>query len=87
MAFVACTPKGILAMLKHENIAIAGKRAVVVGRSNIVGMPVAHLLQNAHATVTVCHSKTVNLPEIVKSADILVAAVGVPNMIQGFSYF
>ena len=70
-------------LLESENVQFAGKRAVVVGRSNIVGMPVAHLLQNQHATVTVCHSRTENLEEIVKQADILVVAVGVPNLVKG----
>ncbi|KAJ3368839.1 tetrahydrofolate synthase [Kappamyces sp. JEL0680] len=82
-SFVACTPMGIIELLRHENVAMSGKRAVVIGRSNIVGMPVSHLLQKEHATVTVCHSKTENLSEIVKTADIVVAAVGVPNLVQG----
>jgi methylenetetrahydrofolate dehydrogenase (NADP+)/methenyltetrahydrofolate cyclohydrolase/formyltetrahydrofolate synthetase len=69
-SFVACTPKGILHLLKKENISLDGKRAVVIGRSNIVGMPVAHLLQHENATVTVCHSKTVGMEAIVKEADI-----------------
>lgn len=81
--FEACTPRGIMALLKSENIILKGKTAVVVGRSNIVGMPVAHLLQNEDATVTVCHSQTPNIPEIVKTADILVVAIGSPEMIKG----
>lgn len=81
--FVACTPKGILALLKSEGVKISGKKAVVIGRSNIVGMPVSHLLQHEDATVTVCHSRTVGLEDIVKTADILVAAVGIPNLVQG----
>lgn len=73
---VACTPNGVMQMLKREGIQTRGKNAVVVGRSNIVGKPMAMLLLNADATVTVCHSKTVNLKEICASADILVAAIG-----------
>ena len=74
--FVACTPRGIMELIRSTGIDIRGKRAVVVGRSNIVGKPIAMLLLNADATVTVCHSKTENLAEITSSADILVAAVG-----------
>ncbi len=70
-------------LLKSENFQIAGKRAVVIGRSNIVGMPVAHLLQNEDATVTVCHSKTQGLEDIIRQADIVVAAVGVANLVKG----
>lgn len=73
---VACTPNGVMKMLEREGIEIKGKNAVVVGRSNIVGKPMAMLLLNADATVTVCHSKTQNLREICASADILVAAIG-----------
>lgn len=75
-AFVPCTPKGVMAMLASANISVAGKHAVVVGRSNIVGKPMAQLLLNADATVTICHSKTKNLAEMTRQADILVAAVG-----------
>ncbi len=71
-----CTPAGIMEMLKYEGIDVAGKNCVVIGRSNIVGKPMAMLLLAASGTVTVCHSKTRNLAEITKSADILVAAVG-----------
>lgn len=71
-----CTPAGIMEMLKYEGIDVAGKNCVVIGRSNIVGKPMAMLLLAASGTVTVCHSKTTNLAEITKSADILVAAVG-----------
>lgn len=71
-----CTPAGIMEMLKYEGIEIAGKNCVVIGRSNIVGKPMAMLLINASGTVTVCNSKTQNLAEITKKADILVAAVG-----------
>ncbi len=73
---VACTPNGVMKMLEREGIEIKGKNAVVIGRSNIVGKPMAMLLLNADATVTVCHSKTVNLKEICSNADILVAAIG-----------
>ncbi len=73
---VACTPRGIMELIRSTGVSIAGKRAVVIGRSNIVGKPVAQLLLAADATVTVCHSKTENLAEITRVADILVAAVG-----------
>lgn len=75
-ACVACTPLGVMKMLESENIEISGKRAVVIGRSVTVGKPMALLLLNADATVTVCHSRTKNLKEICKEADILVAAIG-----------
>jgi methylenetetrahydrofolate dehydrogenase (NADP+)/methenyltetrahydrofolate cyclohydrolase len=78
---VACTPNGVMKMLEREGIEIKGKNAVVVGRSNIVGKPMAMLLLNANATVTVCHSKTQDLNGICKSADILVAAIGKPKFI------
>lgn len=73
---VACTPNGVMKMLEREGIALKGKNAVVIGRSNIVGKPMAMLLLNADATVTVCHSKTANLKEICRGADVLVAAIG-----------
>lgn len=76
-----CTPKGILRLLKEYNIDIEGKNAVVVGRSNIVGRPLAQMLLNENATVTICHSRTRNLKEITQTADILISAVGVPNLI------
>lgn len=79
----ACTPAGIIELLKRYNIAIAGKRAVVVGRSDIVGKPAALLLLHEHATVTICHSKTRDLPAVCREADILVAAMGRPAMITG----
>ena len=78
---VACTPLGVMEMLSRSNIPVAGKRAVVVGRSNIVGRPMALLLLNADATVTVCHSKTKDLSEECRRADILVAAIGKPKFI------
>lgn len=74
--FSPCTPAGIIELLKEYNIEIAGKHAVVIGRSDIVGKPMANLLLNNNATVTICHSKTQNLAEITKQADILIAAVG-----------
>ncbi len=80
---VPCTPLGIMELLRRYNIQIAGKRAVVVGRSNIVGRPMALLLLNADATVTVCHSKTVDLKAETLQADILIAAVGKPKFITG----
>lgn len=73
---VACTPNGVMKMLEREGIEVKGKNAVVIGRSNIVGKPMAMLLLNADATVTICHSKTANLKEICAKADILVAAIG-----------
>ncbi len=81
-SFVSATPLGIMKILRHYGITIAGKHAVVVGRSAILGKPVAMLLINADATVTVCHSKTAGLPEILQQADIVVAAVGRPRFIQ-----
>ena len=78
---VPCTPAGIIAILKRSNIPISGREAVVVGRSEIVGKPVAMLLINANATVTVCHSKTHDLPAVCRRADILVAAIGRAGMI------
>lgn len=78
---VACTPKGIIKLLKQTGLPIAGKRAVVVGRSNIVGLPVAKLLLDENATVTIAHSRTENLAEVTKQADILVVAVGRPGTV------
>ena len=80
--FVPCTPKGVIELIKATGIEICGKRAVVVGRSNIVGMPVFNLLNALNATVTLCHSKTRDLPEILASADIVVAAIGCPEFIK-----
>jgi methylenetetrahydrofolate dehydrogenase (NADP+) / methenyltetrahydrofolate cyclohydrolase len=71
-----CTPSGIIELLDRSNIPISGARAVVIGRSNIVGKPVALLLLHRHATVTICHSRTADLPDVARSADILVAALG-----------
>lgn len=81
-AFLPCTPYGIMVLLEETGIAIAGKNVVVVGRSNIVGKPVGQLFLNQHATVTYCHSKTKDLKLHTKQADILVAAVGIPNFIK-----
>jgi methylenetetrahydrofolate dehydrogenase (NADP+) / methenyltetrahydrofolate cyclohydrolase len=81
--FIPCTPNGCIEMLKRCGIPIAGAEAVVVGRSNIVGVPVAALLTNADATVTICHSKTRDLPGHVRRADIVVAAIGRPEFVRG----
>ena len=81
--FVSCTPAGIIELLKRSNIDIVGKHCVVVGRSNIVGKPISLLLLREHGTVTICHSKTNNLTEILQEADIVVAAIGVPKFIKG----
>lgn len=80
--FVSCTPAGIIQLLKRSGIEIEGKECVVVGRSNIVGKPMAMLLLRENGTVTVCHSKTTNLKEVCRRADILVVAVGKPKMID-----
>jgi methylenetetrahydrofolate dehydrogenase (NADP+)/methenyltetrahydrofolate cyclohydrolase len=82
-AFYPCTPWGVMKLFEHEGIAVEGRHAVVVGRSNIVGKPMALLLLHAGATVTVCHSKTPDLAAMTRQADILVAAVGRPRMIRG----
>jgi len=79
--FVPCTPAGIMEMLQYENIDITGKSCVVIGRSNIVGKPMSMLLLHKNGTVTICHSKTKNLRDVCKNADILVAAVGRPNFV------
>jgi methylenetetrahydrofolate dehydrogenase (NADP+) / methenyltetrahydrofolate cyclohydrolase len=81
--FIPCTPAGILEILDREGVAIKGRHAVVVGRSEIVGKPVALLLLHRHATVTICHSRTENLGAETRRADILVAAVGRPRLITG----
>jgi len=79
---MACTPKGILELMDRSAIPIEGKRAVIVGRSNIVGKPVALMLLNRHATVTVCHTKTQDLSLVTRQAEILIAAAGKPEMIR-----
>ena len=80
-AFISCTPYGVVKMLEAYNIPVEGKRAVIIGRSNIVGKPLIQCLLNKNATVTVCHSKTKNIDEITKQADILVAALGKPKFV------
>ena len=79
--FVPCTPKGIMRLLKEYQIDVVGKHCVVLGRSNLVGRPVAQLLLNENATVTICHSKTQNLSEFTKQADIIVVAIGRANFL------
>lgn len=79
---VSCTPKGIIEVLDYANIQIEGKHAVVIGRSNIVGMPVSKLLLDRNATVTICHSRTKNLAEITNTADIIIAAVGKAKFVK-----
>lgn len=81
--FVACTPSGCMRMLAEAGVDPRGKRAVVIGRSTIVGKPMALLLLAAHATVTICHSRTAELPARVREADIVVAAVGRPELVRG----
>ncbi|XP_070513469.1 C-1-tetrahydrofolate synthase, cytoplasmic isoform X1 [Cardiocondyla obscurior] len=81
--FVPCTPNGCIELIKKSGVTIAGAQAVVLGRSKIVGTPVAELLKWHNATVTVCHSKTKNLPDVVRQADILVVGIGQPEMVKG----
>jgi methylenetetrahydrofolate dehydrogenase (NADP+)/methenyltetrahydrofolate cyclohydrolase len=81
--FLPCTPAGIIELIKESKIDITGKNCVVVGRSNIVGKPMSMLLLHSNGTVTICHSKTENLEEIIKSADILVVAIGKPHFVNG----
>lgn len=81
-AYGSCTPQGIMHLLEYHQIELAGKHAVVVGRSAILGKPMAMMLLNANCTVTICHSKTVNLAEHIRQADIVVGAVGVPELIK-----
>ena len=85
-ALVSCTPAGIMQMLRRSGISVEGKRCVVAGRSNIVGKPMARLLLAANGTVTVCHSRTRNMEEILKEADIFVAAVGRPHFFHADSF-
>jgi len=80
-ALAACTPSGVIELLERSNVAIAGARAVVIGRSDIVGKPMALLLLHRHATITICHSRTVDLPRVASGADILVAAIGRPGFV------
>ncbi|MEE2677507.1 MAG: bifunctional methylenetetrahydrofolate dehydrogenase/methenyltetrahydrofolate cyclohydrolase FolD [Myxococcota bacterium] len=79
----ACTPLGVMKILEQHDIPLESARAVVIGRSALVGKPVSLLLQHAHATVTMCHSRTADLPGTCREADVLVAAVGVPRLVQG----
>lgn len=79
--FLPCTPAGIMELIKHYNIDVKGKNCVIIGRSNIVGKPMAMLMLHSDATVTICHSRTQNLREVVRSADIVVAAVGKPRFV------
>ncbi len=80
---VSCTPAGVMELLRHEGVELEGAEAVVVGRSKLVGVPVSRLLLAANATVTVCHSRTRDLAEVCRRADVLVAAVGVPRLLGG----
>ncbi|MBP5564504.1 MAG: bifunctional methylenetetrahydrofolate dehydrogenase/methenyltetrahydrofolate cyclohydrolase FolD [Lachnospiraceae bacterium] len=80
--FVSCTPAGIIQLLKRSNVDIEGKECVVIGRSNIVGKPMAMLMLRENATVTICHSRTKDLKEVTKRADILIVAIGKPKMID-----
>lgn len=80
--FISCTPYGVIKMLEANNIKIEGKRAVVIGRSNIVGKPMAQCLLNKNATVTICHSKTKDIEDVIKEADIVVAALGKPKFVK-----
>lgn len=82
-AFVPCTPKGIMQLLEEYAVHLDGAVAVVIGRSPILGRPMASMLINAHATVTLCHSRTRDLPDIVRRADVLIAAVGKPRFVRG----
>lgn len=82
-AYGSATPAGIMRLLRHYKVALKGKDAVVVGRSPILGKPMALMLLNEHATVTICHSRTQNLPDIVRRADLVVGAVGRPEFIKG----
>lgn len=82
-AFIPCTPAGIMQLLREYHVELDGAHAVVIGRSPILGRPMASLLINAHATVTLCHSRTRSLPSIVRNADVLIAAVGHPRFVQG----
>jgi len=81
--FVPCTPAGIVELLKRNDITLSGRRAVIIGRSNIVGKPMAVLLLRENCTVTVCHSRTVDLPQVAATGDILIAAVGRMGMVTG----
>ncbi len=81
--FTPATPTGCMTLIRETGIEVSGKQAVVLGRSNIVGMPMALMLNNANATVTICHSRTPNTPELVRQADIVIAAIGQPEYVKG----
>lgn len=83
-SFISCTPYGVIKMLEAYNIEVEGKRAVIIGRSNIVGKPLLQCLLNKNATVTVCHSKTRDIENITKEADILIAALGKPKFVKDY---
>lgn len=83
-SFISCTPYGVVKMLEAYNIEVEGKRAVIIGRSNIVGKPLLQCLLNKNATVTVCHSKTRDIENITKEADILIAALGKPKFVKDY---
>ena len=80
--FISCTPQGVVKMLEEYNIPLEGKRAVIIGRSNIVGKPLIQCMLNKNATVTICHSRTKNIEEITREADILIAALGKPKFVK-----
>ena len=81
--FVPCTPRGVIELLDRTGVEISGKKAVILGRSNIVGLPVSMLLLHRNATITICHSRTKDIPSVVREADIVVAAIGRPEMVRG----
>ncbi|NMB17293.1 MAG: bifunctional 5,10-methylene-tetrahydrofolate dehydrogenase/5,10-methylene-tetrahydrofolate cyclohydrolase, partial [Firmicutes bacterium] len=81
--FLPCTPAGVMELIKYAGISVEGKNCVVVGRSNIVGKPMAMLLLHKNGTVTICHSRTEKLDEVCRRADVLVVAVGRPEMVKG----
>lgn len=81
-AFISCTPYGVVKMFEEYNIETEGKRAVILGRSNIVGKPMIQCMLNKNSTVTVCHSRTQNIGEVIKEADIVIAAIGKPNFVK-----
>ena len=80
--FISCTPYGVVKMFEEYNIETEGKRAVILGRSNIVGKPMIQCMLNKNSTVTVCHSRTQNIGEVIKEADIVIAAIGKPNFVK-----
>ena len=81
--FIPCTPRGVMRLLRESGVNLLGKHAVVLGRSDIVGGPLSLLLRNADATVTTCHSRTENIPNYIKQADVLIAAIGKPGYVKG----